>query len=79
MMGARRVTAALSVVAATIPGTHLSATSPAIPGTSPDERPTRTICGLPITQLLHRQPVWDVECTACLISSTAFWQMPSWT
>lgn len=79
MMGIRRVTAALTVVAATSPGTHLAVTSPAIPGTSPDQPPARTICGLPITKPNPGQPVWEVECSACLISSTAFWQMPSWT
>lgn len=75
----RRVAAALAVVATTTPGTHLSATSPAIPGTSPDQPPARTICGLPATDHVNGLPAWEVDCSACLTGSTAFWQMPSWT
>lgn len=75
----RRVAAALTLVTATgVRGSHLAPSSPAIPGANPDQLPSRTVCGLPTGQQILGRPVWEVECSACLISSTAYWQMPAW-
>ncbi len=78
-MTPRNVAAALAMVtAAGSTGSHLAPSSPAIPGATPDQMPPRTVCGLPTGRQILGRPVWEVECSACLIASTAYWQMPSW-
>lgn len=78
-MRQRSVAAALALVtAAGVTDSHLAPSSPAIQGAQPDQLPTRTICGLPTAQQIVGRPVWEVECSTCLIASTAYWQMPSW-
>lgn len=73
------VTSALTVVtASTDTLTHLAPTSPAIPGTNPDQLPAGTVCGQPAGRLVPDRLVWEVDCSTCLIGSTPYWQMPSW-
>ena len=73
------VTAALTVVTTpTTNVTHLVPTSPAIPGTSPDQLPTGTVCGQLAGRRVPDRLVWEVDCSTCLIGSTPYWQMPSW-
>lgn len=75
-----RVTGGLTLTTATTggPGSHLAPSSPAIPGSCPDRLPTATVCGLPVSDLARGRPVWEVDCVACLLGSTSYWQMPSW-
>lgn len=70
------VTAALQVVNARS-RTHLVASSPAIPGASPDRTPPLTLCGVPAedTSLVA---VADVDCVDCLWRSGAYLGMPGW-
>lgn len=75
----RGVAAALALVSAHgATGSHLAASSPAVPGANPDQLPARTVCGLPTGRQILGRPVWEVECSTCLLASTAYWQMPSW-
>lgn len=73
------ITAALFAV--TSPGsnqTHLCASSPAIPGTRPDQVPMHTICGRTAGLVAFTLPVADVGCPLCLINTSAYLELPGW-
>lgn len=76
----RSVIAALHVV--TSPGsdrTHLCASSPAIPGTSPDQLPERTLCGLHTGLRALTLHVAAVGCLNCLaIGFSHYLELPAW-
>lgn len=79
MIRTRSVAAALTVVTSTnTDTTHLAPTSPAIAGSSPDQLPTRTVCGQMVDHQVLGRPAWEVDCAPCLIGSSSYWQMPSW-
>lgn len=73
------ITAALFTV--TSPGsnqTHLCASSPAIPGTRPDQVPQHTLCGRNAGLVTFTLPVADVGCPLCLINASSYLELPGW-
>ena len=70
------ITAALLVVRDDNNTTHLAATSPAIAGSRPTDRDI--LCGASFA-CDTTQDVVDVDCGDCLLFSTPFWDLPSWT
>lgn len=78
-MTTRSITAALFTV--TSPGsdhTHLCASSPALPGTRPNQVPMLTICGLPAGVVTVTLPPAEVGCLSCLVNSTRYLELPGW-
>lgn len=66
-----------SVLAAASPITHLVVTSPALPGTRPDELPAATLCGRPVDHEIEDQPA-DVQCPRCLLRVPTFMALPTY-
>ena len=66
-----------TVTAAGTPITHLVVTSPALPGTTPDELPAATLCGQAVTGPAAA-PVHDVQCLRCLHRAPAFMGLPTY-
>ncbi len=56
--------------------THLVVSSPALPGSMPDELPHATLCGQAVTALAEADPS-DVQCTLCLHRTQSFMGLPS--
>lgn len=56
--------------------THLVVSSPALPGSLPDELPHATLCGQAVTGIAEADP-GDVQCHLCLHRSPSFMNLPS--
>lgn len=57
--------------------THLVATSPALPTTSPDELPAGTLCGRRVTAEHATHPA-EVQCPRCLLQAPKFMGLPTY-
>ena len=66
-----------SVAAADSPITHLVVTSPALPGTRPDQLPPATLCGRPVDREVEDHPA-DVQCPRCLMRAPKFMGLPTY-
>lgn len=66
-----------TVTAAGSQVTHLVATSPALPGTGPDEVPDSTLCGRRVQAHENAEPA-DVQCRRCLTLAPRFMDLPAY-
>lgn len=66
-----------SVTAADNPLTHLVVTSPALPGTRPDQLPSATLCGRVVDQEVEDHPA-EVQCPRCLLRAPTFMGLPAY-
>ncbi len=74
------ITAALLTVRqATAERTHLAASSPALPGTSPGQLPTRALCGQPVDAQAPTVEAWDVDCGECVQLVGPYLDLPGWS
>lgn len=66
-----------SVTATASPLTHLVVTSPALPGTRPDQLPAGTLCGRLVEQEIEDHPA-EVQCPRCLQRVPTFMGLPTY-
>lgn len=66
-----------SVTATDSPVTHLVVTSPALPGTHPDQLPAATLCGRLVEHEVEDHPA-EVQCPRCLMRAPTFMGLPTY-
>lgn len=73
------ITAALIAVRDPATGaTHLVASSPALPGGSPDQPPLTALCGQRTGTPAPDVPAWDVDCGECVQLVGPYLELPGW-